>query len=434
MTDVAEHEWPSSSAGRLVGVPTVARPWRLPETWLLWVVWGLISVSQLAQSLGQRKEYTPITGAAETTASWAVAIGNVSDGLLLLACAAAVVVGLRADPSSLRSRRRLGRLAILLAPWLALVLGTALAGGSIGPGVLPYPAIALAFWALRPRLAAVQVIGYQVVVTAVASMVLALVAPSAGRYVGGAGFESEKLVSSLGILAGFLPTGNQLGGYLAIGIGSVLAIRSRPVRWVGGALTLLALVWCSARTGWVAAGVVVALLVVLLLVRGRALRRRRWLAGLGLTGIAVLAAALPFVVTVHTQFNHRGGYWIFLRERWGENPLFGHGVDYFTRLAKSSDNLGGYAYHAHNVAMQVLVTGGLLTASTVVVLLVLVGRRAVSLLRAGTAWAVLVLAALAVEAAFEIPLSFADNVKVSLAGLLPLMILAVGRRTDEERG
>jgi hypothetical protein len=411
-------------------LPGADRLRALPEVWLLWAVWSLVGLSQLALSVGEVKGYTPITGGAEKVAAWVAPFTDVCDALVLVACAAALVLGLRADPSSLRSPRRLGLLVVLLAPWVVLVAHSLATGGPVGPGVLPYPALAIAFWALRPRLAAVEAIGHQVVAAAVVSMALAVAVPSAGLYVGGAGFESEKLVSGLGILAGFLPTGNTLGGYLAIGLPSVLTIRRGWVRWAGLAATVVALAWSSSRTAWAAAAVVVVGLVALRVARGRV---RTVLAVAALGGLALVAVLLPFAVTGSKQFNHRGGYWMFLRGQWTQDPVLGHGLDYFERLAASPVNLGGYAYHAHNVAMQVLITGGLLLAVLVVLLLAVAGRRAVALTGQGVDWAVLVLASVALVATFEIPVSFADYVKVNLAAMLPLLVLVTAREPAGER-
>jgi hypothetical protein len=316
---------------------------------------------------------------------------------------------------------------VLLAPWAVLVVRQLLVSGTVGPGVLPYVALAVAFWSVRPGLGVVQVLGYLTVAGATLAVALALLAPDHGLYVGGPGYLAEKPVGPWGILAGFLPTGNNMGRFLAIGLPSVLALRNPGHRVAGLALTLVALIWTASRTSLAVALLVLAALLVLHLAgRAGAVVRRR-VAAAGLVAVAATGAVVPFVVTSPEQLNFRAGFWTFLLDRWRASPWFGESLDYFERLAEQPDNLGGYAYHAHNLTVQTLVTGGLLSVLAVGAVLVVAGRRAVRLAGDGELWAVLALAAVLAAGVLEVPLSFADAIKANLPGVLVVLLVVLTR-------
>lgn|GEM_PF-2754052 len=413
-------------------LPPVAHLWRAPETLLVVLVWTAITVADLALSLSREKVHVSITEAARPLTPWVAVIERAALGFVLLACMAVVVWSWRRIDWS-----RWWVLALALAPWAVLAVSAALRGSVPGASFLLYPGLAAALWAARPRLAVIEVLGYITVGLALVAMLLALGWSDAGIFTGGQGFESEKPIGPWGILAGPLPTGNHLGRALALGLASVLTIRHLWARRVGVALTLIAILWSSSRAAWLVAAVVLLVWIASGMLRrsgaaGVAVARRGVL--LALTGAALVAAGLPFVLSEPSALNNRVGYWVVTLEEWGRSPVFGRGHDFFAQLADSSDNLGGFAYHAHNLLVQLLITGGLVLVLCVAAMLLLAVRHAVRELAEGRFWAVAFLLALACSSALEVPLSFVDNFGANLPALIPLLVLLSARTFSRDAG
>ena len=175
-----------------------------------------------------------------------------------------------------------------------------------------YPAIVVAAWVVRISWRVVPVLGWLTAATAALSIVAGLVVPDLARYQDYEGADADKS-GPLGILAGLLPSGNNLGLALAVGIPSVLALRGAS-RLVAGSLVLVALGWSYSRGAWLAAVVVLAAAAVLALVPQR---RRALVAGVGMGAVALVAVVLPLVTTSATAMANRGGYWVAGRDAVG---------------------------------------------------------------------------------------------------------------------
>lgn len=421
MTGTVAVAAPRAAEGRLrLALPTWSKAEDGPATLFLVLVWFAATVSQLAVSLGETKVFWPVTDGPRPVAPWADAVSTSCDVLLLLACATALVLGVR--------RRTLGTptsLALLLAPWLVLVASSWVSEGRPGQAVLAYPAVMVGLWALGPRWSLVQVMGYLTVAAALLSLALGAFVPASGLFVGGPGYEQEKPISQLGILAGFLPTGNSLGRYVAMGLPSVLTIKRPWHRYAGIGVGVVVILWTASRTAMAATLVLGVVFVALRLARRIGLKRL--VAGAAIASVAVAAVLLPLVVSRPGLFNHRGRIWMFARHEWATNPVFGFGIDYFTRLAHDTVNLGGYAYHGHSVFVQLMSTGGLLVTGTAVLLLGVASVRATRALDAGVEWPVLFLVTVLSVSVLEVPITFADTFKPNVAALLPLAILVAGR-------
>lgn len=406
----------------------------------------------LVESFVNPKGFRPITDAPPAPDATLELVTLLCNVLVLGVCAGAVVLRLG------RLRRLVGPILLLLAAWVVAVAGLVLADASVTRGVVLFPAICAAVTLVRPGTAAARAVGWAVLALVGLSLLMALVTPDAGLYYQRADQADEKFVWDHGILVGPYRTGNNLGLVLAVGLPFVLSLPRRWVRSAGTLATVAALAWTFSRTSVVAALAGAAVWAALVLLP-RALGRRargsgdgprdgaapaglpRLRAGLAAAGLAVLglvALALPFVTGSSTAFNNRGGFWQEGIDAWLERPLLGWGADYYLQLARSADNLGGFAYHAHNQAAQLLVTGGLVLLALVLAAVTWASVVAVRHAAVGSAWPAAFLAAFLVSAMFEVPLGLVDRGMFYPAVLVPLcLLLAHGRNphpalTDRE--
>ncbi len=392
-------------------------------------------VPLVVDSFVNPKGFRPITDAPPPPDATLELVSLLCNVLVLAACGAVVVLRLG------RLRRLVGPILLLLAAWVVAVVGLVVADGAVNRAVVLFPAICAAVALVRPGAAVVRAVGWTVVTLVGLSLLMALLAPDAGLYFQGANQADEKFVWDYGILVGPFRSGNNFGLVLAVGLPFVLALRPGWVRVAGTVATVAALAVTFSRTSIVAAaaGAAVWAVVVLLprvlprLLSGDRVRTAlpRLRAGLAAAALAVLglvALALPFVTGSATAFNNRGGFWHEGVDAWLERPLLGWGADYYLQLARSADNLGGFAYHAHNQAAQLLVTGGLVLLTLVLAAVVWASVVAVRHASAGSAWPAAFLAAFLVSAWFEVPLGLVDRGMFYPAVLVPLcLLLAHGR-------
>ncbi|UZN04302.1 O-antigen ligase family protein [Cellulomonas sp. S1-8] len=390
------------------------QPWLEPGLVVAVTVGFLLPL--LVDSLTGVKEFRPITAAPVPDPPVVALAGTVGNLLVLAACLTVLVVHRR------RWRDLLGPSALLLAAW-AVALGVLIAHDAEVPrAVVLVPLVVAAGTLLRPGRAAVAAVGASTAAVAALSLVLGLLLPSAGRYVRPEAVADEKPVGALGILAGVLPSGNNLGVALALGLPAVLVLRRAWLRWTAVLTVLAALAWTASRASWLAAGA--ALVTALALhVAGR---RRDVLAALALGAVGTANVVLPFVVSDPTAFTNRATYWIAGIDAWGDAPLLGHGADYYTRVAREGGELGGYAYQAHNQVVQLLVTGGVVMLALVGAAVVAAGVRAVRAAQTD-AWPTTFLVALLCAALLEVPLGVVDRVMYAPVALLPLVLVLAWR-------
>jgi len=398
------------------------RGWsRHAQTVLIVGVWAGVLVPRLIDSLTVAKGFTPITDGAAPLAGVAGAATTAANGLMVVICAGVVL--LRAPTLSLR---RVPVLALLLAPWVIAATQLTLLGRPPAAPALVYPAVVVAFWALRPGPSAVEVVGYLAGATAVASLCLGVFAPAAGRYpLDVAGL--DKVIGPAGVLSGVMPTGNNLGLVLVVALPTVFAIRRRSFRWASLGAVVIALAWTVSRTSWIAAVVVVVTMAAV-----RWLWRPRLVAVAGLGLLALAGMVIPFVTSQPTAFTNRASYWIPTLAAWRDRPITGFGADYFKQIAGTAQGLGGHAYHAHNQWVHLLVTGGLLLAVAVLALLVVAGVRAVGLAAARVPWGAGWLVAMLSVSILEVPLGFVDRMMFLPVALVPLCLLICGDRPTAE--
>jgi O-antigen ligase len=380
-------------------------------------VWLAAVVPQTAILLSEGRGFQPVSDDAGSSDGLVQGLTTVCNFALPLLCGALVVLGARAAPW-----RRWPLLALLLLPWVVVVAVGFADGSRPAAMTVLYPAVVTTAWVLQLSWRVVPVLGWLTAATAGLSIVAGLVVPDLARYQDYAGADAEK-AGPFGILAGLLPSGNNLGLALAVGIPSVLALRGAG-RIVAGSLVLVALGWSYSRGAWLTAAVVLVAALVLALVP---LRRRGLVAGLGVGLVAAVAVALPLVTTSSTAMANRGGYWVAGREEFAQAPLLGHGWDFYDQLARSSDDLGGYAYHAHNQVMQLLVTGGLVLVAVVGALLVVGAVRAVRAAALGDSWPALTVAAIVAAGIVEVPFGVVDRAMYWPYVVVPLCVVLLGR-------
>jgi O-antigen ligase len=418
---------PAPSRASAVGITDAVRG-RLETALILLVgVWFL--VPRLIQTLsiakgvhtavgGQQPPYTGLASAAQR-------------GLFYLAvgfCLWIIALLWRRSPS----RRGLA-LIVFLLPWAYLVIRDRYAQQRPENIYELMPVLAVAIWMLRPRIARLQVLGYVVGVTVVASLLVGIALPGHGiqRNAGGVVLAVDKQILPWGLLVGIFSDANNLGQFIAMGLPAVMLIRARGWRIVIALCSLFALVWSASRSSMVA----VALSIVVYLIVSRTRAHSRAFVAFLLLGIAFAAVCiLPLITHDPTAFTNRGYIWQASQAAWAQHPLFGNGSNWFSIIGSSSASLGPTVFHAHNQFLQLLVTGGVVLAVLVGVLIVAAMTGAAQLAVRGHLFGVGYLAALAGTCVSEVSLVIVDNSLVFPVVVLPLLFILFTADLDEPAG
>lgn len=394
--------------------------WTADRAGVLFVLvtaWAI--VPKVLQTLTAAKYRVRVDQAAPPPTLVTVLATDLLTAALLGYCLLVVLEALRANP-----RRDLPGLVLLLAPWLwvevrAFTLGTHPSGSD-----LVYPAIVVAVWVLRPGLRHLRLLGYLAGAVAVISVVIGVLLPDQGvfRTSDGSVIDEEKAILPFGVLVGIFTHGNTLGQYLLMGLPLIALVPRRRLRAVLLAVSAGALLWSAARgeiAGAAALAVVVG--VLSLLPRGRRSVPYR----LALWGAFALVAVLPFVTSDPDAFTRRGAIWSESLAYWHAHPWVGNGADFYTRIAQTSADLGGTVYHGHNEMVQLLVTGGVVLAVLVGLLVLATIQRATDERTGGTA-GLAILLALAGASLLEVSFLVNDGAVFDPVLLLPLATLLVG--------
>lgn len=418
---------PAPSRASAVGVTDAARG-RL-ETALILLVGAWFLVPRLIQTLsiakgvhtavgGQQPPYTGLASAAQR-------------GLFYLTiglCLWIIALLWRRSPS----RRGLA-LIVFLLPWAYLVIRDRYAGQRPENIYELMPVLAVAIWMLRPRIARLQVLGYVVGVTVVAGLLVGIALPGHGiqRNAGGAFVAVDKQILPWGLLVGIFSDANSLGQFIALGLPAVMLIRARGWRIVIALCSLFALVWSASRSSMFA----VALSIVVYLVVSRTRAHSRAFVAFLLVSVAfAVVCILPLITHDPAAFTNRGYIWQASHAAWAQDPLFGDGSGWFSIIGSSSASLGATVFHAHNQFLQLLVTGGVVLAVLVGVLIVAAMTGAAQLAVRGHLFGVSYLAALAGACVFEVSLVIVDNSLVFPVAVLPLLFILFTADLDEPAG
>lgn len=385
-------------------------------TALILLSWSAVVVPRLLQTLTADKTRN-VVGAA---GAYALPVKLTELGLLgALAGLCVLVVLQHLDDLPARRRRAL---VALLAPWFYLVVRDLYTGRVPSrPEQVLYPMLVVAAWVLRPRLERLALVGYLTGATATMSLLLGVLLPDRGIYRNTLGefVSPEKQVASWGVLIGPFTDGNNLGQVLVLGLPAVVLARRRhrlPLLLV----TCLALAWTASRSSLAAVVVGATVLVAL---RAVTTRGRQVLATLVLGLLAAVVVALPAVTVEPTAFTNRGDIWIRSLEAWARNPAFGLGSTWYSEVAKYSGSLGGFAFHGHNQALHVLVTGGLVYAVLVTFAALTVGGAATRWARRGVDYPTVFLATVLASCALEVSLGVVDRDFLLAVSTVPLVLV-----------
>ena len=417
---------PAPSRASAVGTTDAAHG-RL-ETALILLIGAWFLIPRLIQTLSLSKGNRTAVGGQESYTALASAAQRGLFYLTIGFCLWIIALLWRRSPS----RRGLA-LIVFLLPWAYFVIRDVYAQQRPVNIYELMPVLAVAIWMLRPRIAQLQALGYVVGVTVVASLLVGIVLPSHGiqRNAVGAFVAEDKQILPWGLLVGIFSDANSLGQFIALGLPAVMLIRARGWRIVIALCCLFALAWSSSRGSMYA----VALAIVVYLVVSRTRAHSRAFVAFLLVSIAFAAVCiLPLITHDPAAFTNRGYIWLAVQGAWAQNPLFGYGSAWFWVIGSSSASLGPTWFHAHNQFLQLLVTGGVVLAVLVGVLIVAAMTGAARLAARGHLVGVSWLAALAGTCVFEVSLVIVDNSLLFPVVVLPLLFILFTADLDEPAG
>jgi O-antigen/teichoic acid export membrane protein len=340
-------------------------------------------------------------------------VGEALSLAFILLAAFLVARGIRAGTTG-----RLWWLAGCVAPLLAIELSSLLAREVPSVVSIALPLAAVAIWLQPPGPRVLAVIGTISAATAAISIVLALVRPDLALLSGDDAGDKTMILG--GLLAGPYLHSNVLGIVLTLSAPFIFCIRPRLVRLCSLAVVLFALFWTGSRASQLAtAAMLVTYGCYLFLRHGR---QRLWLVSASIVTGVTLIVLVPLVTRDPDGFTERGRIWKFLLDRWTERPIVGLGPKYFEREELAAA-LGGAFNHGHNILVQLLTIGGLLTVVLFALLLYLAWRQAV---RLAQRWG-LAVPALFLVAFTHVSWLEASQMSTTLAGFLawlPLILIA----------
>ncbi|PVY26697.1 hypothetical protein C7458_11417 [Williamsia muralis] len=326
-------------------------------------VFGLTVVLMWVYSAGSAWVGLQATGRT-SLAIGAAPVGN-AVGVVRFACMVGImtlVVLLIARNIGSVANTSLLNLVYYLAPSITITLLVFLYDAQIGLGVAMYALFGLSVWLSDIRQHCVAIIGWLTVLLAAVSMLLAIADSELGLTARGTGRTDEKAIFGETLLAGPFASPNTLGLLLALGLPAVWAFRRRSSSVVCSLLIGVALLWSASRSSIIAA--LCALLCLILVRRGFT----RIAAMVPVVALAVVVI-LPILTTDSTAFTGRGRIWLGSMEQWYSHKILGAGPDFYQRLHLYWNSLGQTAFHGHNLLVTTLVTGGLVTATALVLLI-----------------------------------------------------------------
>lgn len=412
---MADETMPKASRFDTVG-PSEATRGRL-ETALILLIGTWFLLPRLIQTFSISKVHIAVGGDAP---AYTVLASAAQRGLFYTSiglCLWIIVLLWRYAPS----KRGLS-LVIFLLPWAYLVIRDRYAGQTPENIYRLMPVLAIAVWMLRPKLARLQILGYVVGVTVIASLAFGVILPDHAilRNAKGSFVTVDKQILPWGSLVGVFTNGNSLGQFIALGLPAVMLIRARVPRVSFTLCCLFALVWSASRSSIFA--VVLAIVAYLIVSRSRP-TSRAILASVVLGAFFTAVCVLPLTTRDPRAFTNRGYIWEASRMAWAQHPLFGNGSNWFSIVGSSSASLGATVFHAHNQFLHLLVTGGSVLAGLTGVLIATALIAAARLAVLGHTVGVSYLAALAGTCALEVSLVFVDNSLVFPVSVLPLLFI-----------
>ena len=370
--------------------------------------------------------------AVADVASTAQAAALVSYALIyltLLCCALAIV---RKNSSLEVGEHSQIALWACLAPWALAIAHTMYETGVPPIHAAAYPAVVLALYAFSATITDLRILAPMIGLVAAGSITLGLVAPAKGLMAGarGALTDAEKANFGSTLLAGFYNHPNVLGVILALGAPAVLLTQSSRVRWTLIGIVGVAVLWSGSRTALAATLAAFAAVFIAKLLSSPL--RGKW-AAVALMAAAATMVTIPLMTTDANALSSRGRIWIGSLAAWRENPVFGNGQAWYSEISKVRNDLIDIAFHGHNMLVNSLATGGLLTAFTVGILLLVASRSAACWARKGQFYPLAYMVAFFVTGATEVATKFRDIDPIFWVAVIPLVVVAINQPKGSER-
>jgi hypothetical protein len=379
--------------------PGIREAWRSP--YYLWVVAGF-----------------GLTGVLRVTELSQNGAGSANELLSIVRFVPMLVIGAVIGARSL-SRGKLYGGHLLLLLLLCIPMAFAMGERSVTPFIAAFtflPALAV-----DRRLVDVRIIILGLVHSLKAIALVIAVYGVGGSIVGACRLDKCSL---WGQQLGELGTGNALGVAIAtLAFSVVLTARKSGGALIGIVASGLLVDLCSSRSALIMWSLsVLAALLIRTTTRMRIQVRTRLMTALTV-GTAVLVCVVAFTKWQPDAFTYRGVLWLTAQELILQNPLLGRGSTYWVRQPITTALTANYS--THNLALEVLVSTGVVGALALVGAVILCARRTAPEARiVGMAMAVVWLAAGITE------VTSAPGRLYLIPALLPLVFVLFNARTD----
>lgn len=404
---------------------------------LIVILWVRAIGSLIALSITAEKVFVPI-GADPIWPPAASAISKMFYLLAVLMCVGIIIFRINDV-----TRPGLWRLAVLLAPWLYIIIRNLYSGSWPTPEGVLYVVVVLALAALRPRPRVLIAVGALVVLTAAVSIAFGVLTPDAGRAHLAEGVLSVRpdkaVFPSLGLLQGMFTQENSLGVYLAVGIAAVALLPRWWLRFPGLVIVAFAIAWTSARNSMFAA--VCSLLVGagVWVIAEFGWRRTASAVARFTTGALVVAmCVVPLTGWLSSgrwdddAYTGRGVIWNGSLTHWISRAfLFGGGRDWYSRITKSdTTTLISGAYSGHNQFVQFVATGGAVLAFLAIGWFLIQAWVITAPSSRYLVIGAMTVTGIAVSGWLEVPLGFVDWSTNWTVTIVPLAVLFLARREE----
>jgi hypothetical protein len=389
-----------------------ARRSRRMAMWLIAVAWAFGFVTNLARvaQIGRPDRIT--VGQVQESSSWAGI--SVQFFLVLFAAVAGLLI---LDNVKTESRTvSIGYLALLFAPFIALLASDLLNAQRPAIDALLYPLSVFALWRAQMPIRALAVVGWLTVISTTISLGLGVFMPELGTTL--APIVGQKTLWPT-LLAGPYGHPNVLGLGLSLGVPFIFLIRQKAVRNLGLVATLAAVIW-SGNRGSIAA-VVLGLIVYFIMYRRP---RARFLPAVLLVAVTALTVGLPLVTTDPAAFSLRGRIWTTSFEYFWESPLIGNGTNFYGLIGRFHNSFGEQAFNGHNAFVHLLTTGGVLLLLGVACVLIATYRRAAQRVGQERAIAVSFVIMLILNSLLQNTITYTGLSELAYGGWLCLAVLA----------
>ena len=334
---------------------------------------------------------------------------------------------------ALRPTCGLLRLCLALLPWGAIELSAVVNGTKAPQTVIVVPAFALALWLSAPDRGFLRLLGPLTLITASFSLAIALLTEYGVRSQNET--PDAKGFFTADLLAGPYGSPNTLGMALALGFPFVLDIRHRAARSFGVVVVATALFWASSRTSVLAVCTVAAAYLILrfrVVERGAAGFFNRAVVG----GLGVLVVLVPLFTTAASSFSGRGRIWLSSVDLAAAHPWTGLGPNFFRTVARSYNQFGFYAFHGHNLFVNVFTTTGVIGLSAWIIFLAVLTRIGLAAAGQGYRLPLLYILAFLSVGVLEVATDFNDLSQLGYITILPMLSIVISDRrllTDVQR-